>query len=207
MPANRAGCNGLVLACPCLHEPARSPRRSTCRIALWQVLKANEGVVQRGQDHFAISPRTCMFCQSATRSIAVLRPLQSTASVIVASASAASLRSVRRLQRCAQWAPQQVGGHSPAGVAAARRRPRERYRLTPSTRRGRDDAADPPARRARRRGTAAARDTHNNLEATKERRRHLEPPAGASKVVRLPAPIKGRRGRRFTNRRRERIVR
>ena len=107
-------------------NPHAASRTSGCWIALQQGLQANQAVVQRGQDHFAISHRTCMFCQSATRSIAVLRPLQSTASVIVASASAASLRSVRRLQRCAQWAPQQVGGHSPAGVAAARRRPRER---------------------------------------------------------------------------------
>ena len=107
-------------------KPARSRRRSSCRIPLQQGLRANEGVVQRGQDHFAISHRTCMFCQSATRSIAVLRPLQSTASVIVASASAASLRSVRRLQRCAQWAPQQVGGdlqalQPPVGVRGSER--------------------------------------------------------------------------------------
>ena len=93
-----------LLSLACLEQnPHAASRRSNCRIALRQALQANEGVVQRGQDHFAISHRTCMFCQSATRSIAVLRPLQSTASVIVASASAASLHSVRRLQRCAQW--------------------------------------------------------------------------------------------------------
>ena len=51
--------------------------------------------------------------------IAVLRPLQSTASVTVASASAASLGFVRHLQRCGQCGLWQVGGDGPAGVAAA----------------------------------------------------------------------------------------
>ena len=61
-----------LLSLACLEQnPHAASRRSNCRIALRQALQANEGVVQRGQDHFAISHRTCMFCQSATRSIAV----------------------------------------------------------------------------------------------------------------------------------------
>ena len=99
-------------------NPHAASRRSNCRIALQQGLQTNKGIVQRDRGHFAISHRTCMFCQSATRSIAVLRPLQSTASVIGASVSAASLGFVGRLQRCAECGPQQ-GRRQPAGVAAA----------------------------------------------------------------------------------------
>ena len=56
----------------------RPAAQSNCRIALQQGLQANEGVVQRGQDHFAI--RTCNNrMQAATRVIAALRPLQALA--------------------------------------------------------------------------------------------------------------------------------
>ena len=73
--------------------------------------------MQRGEGHFAKLAFHLVVARLRVRVRIVLRPLQSTASVIAASASAASLGFVRRLQRCAQWASQQEGGDT--GVAAA----------------------------------------------------------------------------------------
>ena len=114
---------------------------------------------------------------------------------------------VQRLQSCAQCRLLQVEATQPCRRCRRGRRRPLQVRRTRSSGSANCDAPHPPPRRARRRGTAAARDTHNHLEATAERRRHREPPASFGKVVRLPAPIEGRRGRRLTNRRRQRLVR